>query len=665
MRNLVGNWKILVGILAGLWSLFLVYTALTIAFHPILMGSISLSFGMAIVFLVYPHSKKVIWSTSREGDYQPDIWDKLIYGTSSGPSVLDVLLVILSVFPCLYIMFYWEMIVRSPGYYETYQLVFGAILIACLLEGTRRSLGYSIPLLVLGFIAYALYGDVIPGMFGHAGFGGEEVLYQLFLMQEGIWGLLTDMTSSLIALFVLFGPVLFATGVGKTFMDIALISGGRVRGGAGHVAVIGSSFFGMLSGSSVANVATTGSFTIPTMKKLKFPPSLAAGVEASASSGGQIMPPIMGAGCFIMAEFLNIPYVAVMLAGLMPGVLYFIGVSAGIYVEAGRYGLGKLPPEMMPKMREAFGIKQLITFLAPVGLLMLLLFLYFPAQYSAAWALVVCMVNYMLIGGPLTASAMWTRLKIIWEEGFFRAVLTALAWLMVMMSCVQMAVTIISLTGFGVKVSAAILTLAGTHLVLALVATMLIAILLGMGMTTTAAYVIAASVLVPALDQLGLPPLASHLFIFYFAIKSGLTPPVCIAVFTAAAIANSNWLSSAWAAMRLGIGGYIMPFYFILMPAYLMQGDVVTIIYVFVSAIAAMFAIEAGIMGFLTKPLTLLERAIYTIAGLLILGPLSYNMAGFALWFGGYMLERFDVRIPLICQRPAADKYSRHLAKTT
>ncbi len=465
------------------------------------------------------------------------------------------------------------------------------------------------------------------------------------------------MTSKLIALFVLFGPVLFATGVGKTFMDIAMISGGRIRGGAGHVAVVGSSFFGMLSGSSVANVATTGSFTIPTMIKLRFPPAFAGGVEASASSGGQIMPPIMGAGCFIMAEFLNIPYISVMIAGIIPGVLYFIGVSAGIWVEAGRYGIGKLPDDLMPKIKEVFGFRQMVTFLAPVGILMVMLFMYFPAEKAAGVALIVAMINYLLIGGPLKAAAIWERVKTIWEEGFLRAVITALAWLMVMMSCVQMAVTMISMTGFGVKVSAGILSLAGTSMFMALIATMLIAMLLGMGMTTTAAYVIAAAVLVPALEQMGLNPLASHLFIFYFAIKSGLTPPVCITVFTAAAIANSPWLKTAWISMRLGIGGYILPFYFILMPEYLMQGHPGLIIYAIVSGVAAMLAIEAGIMGFFNKSSTMLERILYVVAGLMILGPWTISLGGYALWIVGYLLERFDVQFPILGRRPAIDKH--------
>lgn len=656
MRELEGFWKIIVGIMAGVWSVFLVYTAITVAWHPILQGSISLSFGLAIVFLAYPISAKAAIYTSD----QKTILKPLVFGTTSSPSLLDIVFLIASVFPCLYVMIEWEKIARSAGWFETYQLVIGFFLIVGLLEGTRRSLGFSIPILMLAFIAYALFGNYIPGLFGHAGFSGEDILYQLYLMQEGIWGLLTDMTSRLIALFVLFGPVLFATGVGKTFMDIAQISGGRVRGGAGHVSVVGSSFFGMLSGSSVANVATTGSFTIPTMKRLKFPPSLAGAVEASASSGGQIMPPIMGAGCFIMAEFLNVPYVTVMVAGIIPGVLYFVGVSAGIWVEAGRYGIGKLPPELMPKFKEVFTPRQMVTFLAPVGLLMTLLFMHYPAQNAAGWALVVCMVNYLLIGGPLNPASIWERVKVIWEEGYFRAVLTALAWLMVMMSCVQMAVTMISLTGFGVKVSAGILSLAGHHLMLALFATMLIAMVLGMGMTTTAAYVIAAAVLVPAMEQLGLPALASHLFIFYFAIKSGLTPPVCITVFTAAAIAGSPWLRTAWYSIRLGIGGYIIPFYFILMPGYLMQGSFWSIAYVILSGIAAMFAIEAGLMGYFNRASTPLERIIYTVAGFLILGPLTYSLIGYALWVGGYLLERYNVQIPVIGVRPPEDKYHHH-----
>ncbi len=640
MRNLKGGWGKLLNVLVAGWSLFLLVTALYMALHPLLMGAISLIFGLSIVFLVYPLHPGKLQSKSGLG--------LLLFGSKESPSLLDLVLIVISVAPCIYIMADWESIVRSPGMYETYQLVMGAVLVICLLEGTRRALGNSIPILVLFFLLYALFGDYVPGAFGHAGFDLEEILYQLYLMSEGVWGLLTDMTSRLIALFVVFGPVLFATGVGKSFMDISMLLGGRFRGGAGHVAVISSSFFGMLSGSSVANAATTGSFTIPTMKRLGFPARFAAGIEASASSGGQIMPPIMGAGCFIMAEFLNISYTKVMIAGIIPAILYFVGISCGIWVEAGRHNLGRLPQELMPKAREVFGLKQVLTFALPVGTLIVMLALFLPPQMCAAWALVVAMVIYLFLRSEIPFAE---RLKTIWG-GYFQAVTTALAWLMVMMACVQMAVTMISLTGFGVKVSQLILDLAGTSLVLAIIATMLTALILGMGMTTTAAYVIAAAVLVPAMQGLGLPALASHLFIFYFAIKSGLTPPVCITVFTTAAIADSNWLKTAWDAIRLGIGGYIMPFYFLFMPGYLFEGNPWWIIYLIFSGTIAMLAIEAGAMGFFRKHSTFIERLIYFAAGLLILGPLEYSIAGLLLFGFGIMLERWD--LPFVGKRPSA-----------
>jgi TRAP transporter 4TM/12TM fusion protein len=648
MRKLTGFWMVVAGLLAGAWGGFLLFTALTVSLHPLLQGGISLSFGLALVFLVYPLKRKKLTGPAPA----PSAFMRTFFlGSEHSPSVLDGLLIVLSLVTCFYIMIFWEGIVRNPGMYETHQLVLGAVLVVCLLEGTRRALGAVIPLLVLGFILYAYIGPYIPGMFGHAGFGTEEILYQLYLMTEGIWGLLTDMTSRIIAPFVIFGPVLFATGVGKTFMDLAHLGGGKIRGGPGHVAVIASSFFGMLSGSSVANVATTGAFTIPTMKRLGFPPELAAGVEASASSGGQIMPPIMGAGCFVMAEFLNIPYTQIMIAGIIPAVVYFVGITAGIWIEAGRYGMGTLPKELMPALKDVLSPRRVLGFILPIGTLTALLFQFLPPQLCATWALIVSVVVFLAIGGPLTLKELWNRTKVIWD-GYFTAIMTALAWLMVMMSCVQVAVSMISLTGFGVKVSELIINLAGVNIALALVAAMLTSIILGMGMTTTAAYVIAASVLVPAMQGMGLPALASHLFIFYFAIKSGLTPPVCIAVFTATAISGGSWMRAAWDAMRLGIGGYIMPFYFLFVPAYLMKGTAVEIVFIVAGAAIAMFAIEAGVMGFLTKPSTPLERMVYLAAGGLLLAPGYYTFAGLVLFGAGYMLERTSPPIPVIGRRP-------------
>lgn len=645
MRELRGAWKVIAGVLAGVWSVFVLYTALVVAWHPVLQGSISLAFGLALVYIAYPLHSTIL---TREFSSRAL---RVLLGTSHAPGLLDFVFAVAGLVPCIYLMFEWEALVRMPGYYETMHIVFSIILAVSLLEGTRRALGIVIPLLVLGFVIYGLVGPWIPGRFGHAGFGVEEIFYQFYLMTEGIWGLLTDLTSRLIAPFVIFGPVLFACGVGKTFMDLAKISGGRMRGGAGHIAVISSAFFGMLSGSSVANVATTGAFTIPTMKRLGFPREMAAAVEASASSGGQIMPPIMGAGAFVMAEMLGIPYVKVMVAAIVPALVYFAGIMAGVWVEAGRRHIGKLGTQDLPPLREVFAPRQILVFVIPVGLLTYFLFGLFPAQYAAGWAIMAAMGVFLILGS-WKPKDLWQRVKII-AGGYWEAILTALAWLMVMMSCVQMAVTMISLTGFGVNISELIISLAGTSVILALIATMGTAIILGMGMTTTAAYVIAAAVLAPALSGLGVPTLAGHLFIFYFAIKSGLTPPVCIAVFTATAIAGGSWLRAAWDSMRLGIGGYIIPFYFIYNPSLLFEGSWWSILYAGVGAVLAMFAIEAGVMGFFHKPATPLERILYIVGGLLLLDPNPVTDVVGLLVFGlGYLSERFEFHLPVLGRRP-------------
>ncbi|MCS7203839.1 MAG: TRAP transporter fused permease subunit [Thermodesulfovibrio sp.] len=645
MRELKGLWRLILNLLVALWGVFIIYTALLHALHPLLQGGISLSVGLAIVFLVYPFSKRMLkWNI-------PKFFQFLLTGTKNSPSFIDLIFIVISLIPCIYIMIHWEEIVRNPGVFETYHLVLATLLIVALIEGTRRSLGLTVPILVLFFIVYTVAGPHIPGRFGHPGFNLTDILYQLYLMTEGIWGLLTDMASRIIAPFIIFGPILFATGVGSTVMELSTYLGGKIRGGPGHVAVISSSLFGMLSGSSVANAATTGSFTIPLMKKFGFSREFASAVEAAASSGGQIMPPIMGAGCFIMAEFLNIPYAHIMIAGLIPAVIYFAGIAAGVWIEAGRTGMGKLPKELMPELKRVLKPSRILNFILPIGTLGVLLFMFFPAQICAAWAIVVSVVYFTFFGGPLKGKEIWNRIKAIWG-GLFEGVVKALAWLMIMMACVQIAVSLISLTGFGVKVSELIIEISGYNVYLALIATMLTAIILGMGMTTTAAYVIAAAVLVPALQQMGVNPLAAHLFIFYFAIKSGLTPPVCITVYTTTAIAGGNWIKAAWNSMKLGIGGYIMPFFFIFVPAYLMKGSALEILFIFIGAFIAMFAIEAGVLGYWTKPATPLERIFYITGGLLMMAPGYWTFVGIAIFLIGLILERFDVQIPIIAKRP-------------
>jgi TRAP transporter 4TM/12TM fusion protein len=244
---------------------------------------------------------------------------------------------------------------------------------------------------------------------GHAGYGLEELLYIFYLTTEGVWGLLTDLTSRLIAIFILLGPILFACGVGNTFVRWSRFTGGRIRGGAGQIALLSSAGLGMLSGSSVANVATTGTFTIPTMKKLGYKDEIAGATEASASSGGQIMPPIMGAGAFVMAELLGIQYTKIMFASIIPALCYFVGIGSGIYILAGRYGLGKLPKNLIPKWKDLLNPRELLNTIIPIGILIYLLVIYMPPQSCAGWALISSLVIFLLLGGSLTSKEFGKR----------------------------------------------------------------------------------------------------------------------------------------------------------------------------------------------------------------------------------------------------------------
>jgi TRAP transporter 4TM/12TM fusion protein len=645
MRQLTGAWRWTVIVITAIAICFIIFTSLWRPFHPALQGSVILTYGMLVVFLNNPISKKAFYKE------HSNFVKLFLIGTSNSPSVTDVLFSILGSIPCIFIIIYWEPIVSNPMTYEFYHLVLGAILFVLLVEATRRTLGLIVPVVVSSFVLYAFFGHLLPGEMGHAGYGLEELLYIFYLTTEGVWGLLTDLTSRLIAIFILLGPILFACGVGSTFVKWSRFTGGRIRGGAGQIALLSSASLGMLSGSSVANVATTGTFTIPTMKKLGYNNEIAGATEASASSGGQIMPPIMGAGAFVMAELLGIQYTKIMFASIIPALCYFVGIGSGIYILAGRYGLGKLPENLIPKWRELLNPRELINTIIPIGILIYLLLIYMPPQSCAGWALISSLVIFLFLGGSLAPKEIGNRAKIS-LGAFFKAANGALVMLIVMMSCVQIVVTLINATGLGVKISEFIVNLAGNNSFLALIAVMIVAIILGMGMSTTAAYVIAASALGPAMVTLGLPPLPSHLFIFYFAIAAGITPPVCVAVFTARAISEGSWIKIAIISMGLSLGGYIIPYFFIYQPAILMQAGTLSIIRVLITVVIAMFIIEAGVFGYLKKPATVIERVLFIIGGLFLLNStLLTDVIGVSLVGIGLVLHYFVPYIPIIGKR--------------
>ena len=647
MRSLTGVWKWIVVIITVFAIGFILFTSLTRPFHPALQGSIILAYGMLVVFLNFPVST-IAMDKQQSGRIR-----LLFFGDNNSPSLVDVVFTVLGSAPCIFIVFYWEPIVSNPLTYETYYLVLGAILFVMLMEATRRTLGYIVPIVVTLFVLYAFLGHLLPADIGHAGYILEELLYIFYLTTEGVWGLLTDLTSRLIAIFILLGPILFACGVGNTFIKWARFTGGRIRGGAGQIALFSSAGLGMLSGSSVANVATTGTFTIPTMRKLGYQPEIAAATESSASSGGQIMPPIMGAGAFVMAELLGIKYTSIMVAAIIPALCYFVGIACGIYALAGKYGLSKLPSQLIPKWEELLNPRELLNTVIPIGILIYLLVRYLPPQTCAGWALVSSLFIFLFLGGPLKPREVGKRIKIS-LRAFFNASNRALVMLIVMMSCVQVIVSLINATGLGVKISELIVNLAGDSSFLALVAVMVVAIILGMGMSTTAAYVIAASALGPALVTLGLMPLPSHLFIFYFAIAAGITPPVCVAVFTARAISGGSWLRIAIISMGLSLGGYIIPYYFIYQPAILMKGGLWITLGVVAAVIIAMFFIEAGVFGYLRRPASWPERILFLAGGAFLMkySPVSVSI-GLGCLVLGTISHLFMPDIPVIGRRPA------------
>jgi len=650
MRNLTGVWKwILVGITTCAIG-FILFTSLTRPYHPALQGSIILSYGMLVVFLIFPLSKQAI---SKQDSV---LMRRLVFGTESSPSMIDIMFTILGSAPSIFIILYWEPIVSNPLTYETYHLILGAMLFFMLIEATRRTLGLIVPIVVALFVLYAFLGHLLPASIGHGGYVLEELLYIFYLTTEGVWGLLTDLTSRLIAIFILLGPILFACGVGNTFIKWARFTGGRIRGGAGQIALLSSAGLGMLSGSSVANVATTGTFTIPTMKKLGYHAEIAGATEASASSGGQIMPPIMGAGAFVMAELLGIKYTTIMLAAVIPALCYFVGIGSGVYALAGKYGLSKLPGHLIPKWGELLNLREIINTIIPIGILVYLLALYLPPQTCAGWSLISALFIFLFLGGSLKPAEILKRI-IITLKAFFNAANRALVMLIVMMSCVQVIVSLINATGLGVKISEFIVNLAGASAFLALIAVMIVAIILGMGMSTTAAYVIAASALGPAMITLGLMPLPSHLFIFYFAIAAGITPPVCVAVFTARAISGGSWMKIAALSMGLSLGGYIIPYYFIYQPAILMQGSPWVILRVFITVAVGMFFIEAGVFGHFTRPASWLERILFILGGLLLMGTrLSTDIIGVSLMAIAVVSHLAMPDIPFIGKRPVPPK---------
>ena len=548
---------------------------------------------------------------------------------------VDALLMAAVLITCGWVVVEYDRIM-SIGFFPTsLDTWLGVALTLVLLEVTRRVVGWLFPLLAVAFIAYAYFGPLFPGAWAHRGLSLELISEVLYSTDRGIWGLVTGVSATVIAMFVIFGGILLKTGGGQTFMDLALFLSGRFTGGGAKVATVASSLFGTVSGSAAANVATTGTFTIAMMRKLGYRRSFAGAVEAVASSGGQIMPPIMGAGAFIMAELLGVPYMEVALAALIPAVLYFTSCFAAIHFESRRRGYGTVDKGDVPLPHTFLHWRRSLPVFGPLTLLISLLVMGYTPATGAFWATVALMTAYLILGTEETFTG---RLRML-LDGLILAG-RGLVVVAILIACSQIILAMIAGTGVGVKFSALIISLGQDHLLLSLMLAMGIAMVLGMGLPTSAAYILAAAVVAPALVRLDLLPMQAHLFVFYYAILSGITPPLCATVFIAAAMAEANWLKTALLALRLALAAFIVPFLLVYHPELILVGEPLDIATAAVTGFVGTIALAASTIGWLVRPAGWPLRFVLAGAAIALIWPgLESDIFGLALLAGCFALQ--------------------------
>lgn len=512
-----------------------------------------------------------------------------------------------------------------------------------LLEATRRHAGPSLVALALAFVAYAFAGPWLPGFLAHGGVRGLRLVDLLMLTPDGVFGIPTLVSATFIFLFVLFGAVMLHGGLLRFFTDVALAVAGRTRGGAGKVAVISSGLFGTVNGSAIANAVTTGAFTIPLMKRAGYRPEFAAGVEACASMGGQLIPPVMGAAAFIMAETLGVPYWSVAVSATIPGVLYFVAVGTMVHLEAARRGLPVLAPSEVPRLGAV--LRRDAHLLAGPAVLVVLLVQGASAQLAGFWALVTAVV----------ASAVRRETRLGPRRGLAVLVDGAQGAMPVALACatVGIVVGVVALTGLGLKLATGIVGIAQGSLLVTLLLTMVAALVLGTGLPTSATYIVTSIMAAPALVQLGVPVLAAHMFVFYFGILADLTPPTAISTYATSAIAGADVWRTQWTAMTLALSGFIIPFAFAYDPVLLLVNATPgPLLLRTAAATLGILMLSAGLIGYLIRPTRPWERVVLLAgAALLIFPGLAGDLlgaAGFAAVWLSQRLARARVRAPSV-----------------
>jgi len=606
-------------------SAFHIYTGIFGVFESIMQRSIHVLLALVLVFLMYnPSGKK------REG----------------GIAWYDWTLIGLTLISAGYVTIESGTIASRYAYvtplsdYEVFAGVLGVLL---LLEATRRTMGPALPIISLVFISYIYIGPYMPGMLSHQGFSLMWTVDQLFFTTEGVWGIPVGVSATFIVMFIIFAAFLDKSKAGDYFINLALSMFGQARGGPAKAAVFASGVMGTISGSAVANVVTTGTFTIPLMKRIGYHPQFAGAVEAVASSGGQLMPPIMGAAAFVVAEFTGVPYLKVAVAAIIPALLYYVSVYFMVHFEALRINLVGLSKSDLPNLKETF-FKGVHFFIPLIVLIYLLVEGYSPMKAGLYGIFATIAVSFVKKESWMTPAKIISAL----ESGGKGAVEVAIA-------CATSGIVIgvLTLTGLGMRFNSVILSIAGDNLLLTLFLTMCTSIVLGMGLPTVAAYIIQAALTAPALVQLGVAPLAAHMFIFYFAIISAITPPVALAAYAAAGISGADPMKTGFQACKLGIAAFIVPYMFVYAPTLLAIGSPGSIALTTVTALIGVLALSAASVGYFLRKASIIERILLLGAALSLIKPGIYtDIAGLCLFAAVFVMQK------IIPARKDADKIS-------
>lgn len=604
LRKLTGKVALFITIVAILMSAFHLFTAWHGTLLAMKQRSLHLIFAFTLGFALYPGFKK----SSK---------DKI--------DILDWILMALSIFVWGYIFFNVEEIALKGGQMSSFDMVMGVLAVLLTLEVTRRVVGPELPIVTIVFLLFAYFGRSLPGVFAHRGFNITRIVSHMYMTTEGIMGTPLGVSSTFVFMFILFGSFLDKTGVGEFFIDFAYALTGSTRSGPAMTSVLSSGLMGSISGSSVANTVTTGAFTIPLMKSVGYKPHYAGAVEATASTGGQIMPPVMGAAAFIMADFTGFPYISIVKAAIIPAVLYYIAVGTMVHLEACKLGLKGMPRESLPKVSNILRKQGYLTL--PLIAIIFMLVKQFPPTMAALTGIVIGVI-VAFAASLIKKDDSFTPKDILgaMEAGAKGAVGVACAC-----ACAGMIVGVVTLTGFGLKIAEVIVLIAKGKLIPTLLLTMVSSIILGMGLPTTAKYIVLATMAVPAITKLGVNLMSAHLFILYFGVVADVTPPVALAAYAGAGIAGANSMKTGFQAFKLAIGAFIIPYIFVINPNLIMVDSVVGTTVNWLPITAALPTIVTALIGtvclagtvesYLFGNLRIWQRVILLVAAFALLDP--------------------------------------------